>query len=55
MSISADGSGAWCVDAIEVAAPLELALAAARLASHEAAARLRPGRSQHRALHTLQV
>jgi hypothetical protein len=56
VSISADGSMAWSVDAVVASAPVALGLAAAR---HEiqnvATDRMRPGRSLHLALHSLQV
>ena len=55
VSISADWSVAWCVDAVEVVAPVEHALAAARLESNDAACQMRLGRSLHLALHSLQI
>ncbi|MDZ4686215.1 MAG: hypothetical protein SH850_14200 [Planctomycetaceae bacterium] len=55
VSISADGSMAWSVDAVIAAAPVALGLAAARQESQNAADRMRPGRSLHLALHSLQV
>lgn len=55
LSISFDQSATWETGAADVAIPLELSIAVARHENHDAVGRMRPGRSRHLALHSLQV
>lgn len=55
ISIAFDQSVTWGIGAAHVAIPLELTPSAARHENDDAVGRMRPGRSRHLALHSLQV